>query len=76
MNKYENEQFKVDEFSKVEEYQRFKAEDFKSLELFSVKKEEYKVELSAQGPLDRGLPTENKNYWQNTDVFKLCVSYL
>lgn len=38
--------------------------------------EEYKVELSAQGPLDKGLPTENKNYWQNTDVFKLCVSYL
>lgn len=44
MNKYENEQFKVDEFSKVEEYQRFKAEDFKSLELLSVKKEEFKVD--------------------------------
>lgn len=44
MNKYENEQFRVDEFSKVDEYQHFKAEDFKSLELLSVKNEEYRVE--------------------------------
>ena len=44
MEKYENEQFKVDEITKIEEYQHFKAEDFKSLELFSLKNEEYKVE--------------------------------
>ena len=44
MEKYENEQFKVDEITKIEEYQHFKAEDFKSLDLFSLKNEEYKVE--------------------------------
>lgn len=37
---------------------------------------EYNDELTIQGPIDKGLPTENKNYWHNTDVFKLCASYL
>ena len=44
MNKYERENFNVDEISKFDEYQRFEAEDFKSLELFRAKKEEELVE--------------------------------
>ena len=36
----------------------------------------YEIELFIKCPLDKGLPTENRNYLQNGDIFKLCVSYL
>lgn len=36
----------------------------------------YETELDRLGTLDEGLETESDNYWDNTDVFKLCVSYL
>ena len=36
----------------------------------------YSEELTSQGILDKNMPTECGNYWQNTDIFKLCASYL
>lgn len=36
----------------------------------------YENYLTKQGPIDKGLETENHNYIDNTDIFKLCVSYL
>ena len=36
----------------------------------------YAQYLSVLGPIDKGLESENKNYIDNTDVFKLCASYL
>lgn len=36
----------------------------------------YSEELKRQGPLDKGLLTQHPNYIDNTDIFKLCVSYL
>lgn len=32
--------------------------------------------LTKQGKIDEGMETESSIYWQNTDIFKLCVSYL
>lgn len=36
----------------------------------------YDEELHEQGTLNEGMEDASDNYWQNTDVFKLCVSYL
>lgn len=70
MNKYENEEFKVNEFSKFDEYQRFKAEDFRSLELFGVKKEEYKVEeVQKQSFVNEDEPIKQEQGNKDNKVF-------
>lgn len=36
----------------------------------------YENELNSLGTLDENMETESLNYWDNTDIFKLCASYL
>lgn len=36
----------------------------------------YQEQLTKQGVLDEGMPTQSPYYWDNTDVFRLAASYL
>ena len=36
----------------------------------------YQEQLTKQGILDEGMPTQSPYYWDNTDVFRLAASYL
>ena len=70
MNKHERENFNVDEISKFDEYQKFEAEDFKSLELFRAKKEEYKVEeIQKQSFVNEDKTNNQTNAKKDNKVF-------
>ena len=68
MKEYENEQFKVEENQKFDEYQVFKAEDFKSLELFKAQMEDYKVkEIQKQSFVEGSEHFESNDKKQQKD---------